>query len=71
MVLEWTGTSSEIECGGCANSIQKALGKLEGITQVEVDVPTKGIKVLYEAGGIEATVIVERLASIGFPVDAS
>ena len=40
-----TVTAPEIVCGGCASSIKKALGNVEGICEVEVDVPTKQVKV--------------------------
>lgn len=40
-----TVTAPEIVCGGCASSIKKALGNVEGVGEVEVDVPTKQVKV--------------------------
>lgn len=43
-----TLTAPEITCGGCANSIKKALGNLEGVSQVEVDVPTKKVSVKHD-----------------------
>ncbi len=35
----------EIVCGGCAASIKQALGKIEGISKVEVDVAQKSVTV--------------------------
>ena len=40
-----TVTAPEIVCGGCASSIKKALGNVEGVCEVEVDVTTKQVKV--------------------------
>lgn len=34
-----------IVCGGCANGIKNALGKVSGIEKVEVDVATKIVTV--------------------------
>ena len=36
-----TVTAPEIVCGGCASSIKKALGNVEGVSEVDVDVATK------------------------------
>lgn len=35
----------DITCGGCANSIKNALGKVSGIEKVEVDVAAKIVTV--------------------------
>lgn len=67
----WTGSSREIECAGCANTIQKSLGKLQGVTLVEVDVATKTIRAQYETGIITPQRIVERLEEVGFPVETA
>ena len=40
-----TVTAPEIVCGGCASSIKKALGNVEGVSEVEVDVATKKVTV--------------------------
>ncbi len=39
----------DIVCGGCASSIKKALGNLEGVERVEVDVNAKRVMVEYGA----------------------
>lgn len=46
-----TVTAPEIVCGGCAGSIKKALGNLEGVSAVEVDVPTKTSHSRTQRGG--------------------
>ena len=40
-----TFDAPEIVCGGCAASIKNALGKIEGISKVEVDVAQKRVMV--------------------------
>lgn len=61
-------TAPDIVCGGCANSIKKALGNLEGVRSVEVDVPTKEITVEHDAS-VPNERIVEALDKAGFPVE--
>ncbi len=63
-----TVKTPDITCGGCANSIKNALGKMDGIKNVEVDVATKTVSIEHGAqisrGEIEA-----KLDDIGFPVE--
>ncbi|MCY7375198.1 MAG: heavy-metal-associated domain-containing protein, partial [Pyrinomonadaceae bacterium] len=42
-----TVTAPEIVCGGCASSIKKALGNVEGVSEVDVDVATKKVTVKH------------------------
>lgn len=44
-----TVTAPEIVCGGCAGSIKKALGNVNGISDVEVDVATKKVSVKHDS----------------------
>ena len=59
----------DIECDGCANAIKNALGKVEGITAVQVDVPGKSVTVTHDEKVSRETVS-ENLEKIGFPVVA-
>lgn len=59
----------DIVCGGCANSIKKALGNIEGIGNVEVDIETKIVNVEHEPE-IGNEKILEILDDIGFPAQA-
>lgn len=61
--------SAEIECEGCANSIQRTLGKLEGVQSVEVDIEGKNVTVQYATAQTSETAIRERLEQAGFPAD--
>jgi copper chaperone CopZ len=42
-----TVKTPDIICGGCAGSIKNALGKMEGVKKVEVDVNTKMVSIEY------------------------
>ena len=65
--MESTFHAPDIECDGCANSIQRALGRIPGIQNIEVDVPAKNVTVSYDAPATEATVK-NALDSAGFPI---
>lgn len=58
----------DITCGGCAGSIKNALGKMEGIKNVEVDVNTKMVSIEHGAQ-ISREQIEAKLDDIGFPVE--
>ena len=59
----------DIVCGGCAASIKKALGKIEGVEQIAVDVENKTIAVEHDERKISRERIVEKLDDIGFPIE--
>lgn len=63
-----TVKTPDITCGGCAGSIKNALGKMEGIKNVEVDVQTKMVSIEHSAH-ISRELITAKLHDIGFPVE--
>jgi copper chaperone len=56
----------DIVCGGCAGSIQRALGTREGIVGVRVDVPTRTVTVEHDAR-VTRDEIAGALDRAGFP----
>lgn len=62
-----TVIAPDIVCGGCAGAIKNALGKIEGISSVEVDVDTKTVSVEH-GGEVSRERIVDVLDNAGFPV---
>ena len=60
-----TVTAPDITCGGCANAIKNAFGRVEGVEQVDVDVATKQVTVRH-GGGIDKGTIVDVLDKAGF-----
>lgn len=56
-----------VKCGGCATSIQNGLKKIEGITDVQVDIPTG--KVSVEGNELDENLIKQILSELGYPVD--
>lgn len=61
-----TLSAPSIVCGGCAGAIKNALGKVEGVSQVEVDTTTKTVTVEHDER-LEREGIIEVLEEAGFP----
>lgn len=57
----------DIECEGCARAIRKALGRVEGIAHVAVDVAAKTVSVAYDEALVSAESLQMRLEHAGFP----
>lgn len=55
-----------ITCGGCANSIKSALGRLKGVSSVEVDVPGKTVVVAHDEEQASREVVIDALGKAGF-----
>jgi len=60
-----TVTAPEIVCGGCANAIKNAFGRVDGVLGVEVDVATKQVSVKHEST-VTREDIVRVLEEAGF-----
>lgn len=58
----------DITCGGCASAIRKALGSVDGVNEVEVNVESKTITVDH-ASTVNREQIIETLERAGFPAD--
>ena len=69
MNTEKTFSVPEISCGGCANGIKNALGKVAGINQIEVDIQAKTVDVKFDADVIKESQIVDVLDDAGYPVE--
>jgi copper chaperone len=62
-------TAPDIVCGGCAGSIKKALGNIEGVSEVEVDVATKKVTVNHDES-VPRERIVDALDRAGYAVES-
>jgi len=65
--METTFTAPDIECDGCAASIEKALGRQDGVQTVTVDVSAKRVMVTYDDARTGRAQVTEALTDIGFP----
>ncbi|HBE82754.1 MAG: heavy-metal-associated domain-containing protein [Blastocatellia bacterium] len=59
-------TVPDIVCGGCANAIKNALGKVDGILKVDVDIEAKEVSVEH-GEKVGRGQIIEALDQAGFP----
>lgn len=62
-----TVTAPDIVCGGCASSIKKALGNIEGVSEVNVDVATKKVTVNHSRD-VSREKITDALDRAGYSV---
>jgi copper chaperone CopZ len=63
---EITVSAPSIVCGGCASAIRQALGRVEGVSQVDVDTTAKTVKVKH-TGEVQREEIITALDRAGFP----
>ena len=57
-------------CGGCVNSIQKALGEHDGIRKTDADLDAGTVEVEFDAKVIRRSAIERAIESAGFDVPA-
>ncbi len=55
-------------CESCETKIKRSLGKIDGITEVEVDYPRSKAKVIYDIGTTNKKVIIRTLDKLGYAV---
>ena len=57
-------------CGGCENSVKRALARLEGVITVEASHSEQRVSVIYDAGRVTPDQLTEKIAAVGFTVVA-
>lgn len=63
--MSWTVAVENIKCGGCANSIRKALSAIEGVTGVDVNIEQGEVRI--EGGEAARAAVSKRLLELGYP----
>lgn len=63
--MSWTIAVENIKCGGCANSITKALMAIAGVSYATVDVEKGEISI--DSGEDLRSKITDRLLELGYP----
>ena len=63
--MEYVIDADNIKCGGCASTIQDALGRLDGVQAVDVDIESGRITVTADDGLRD--VLAATLKSSGYP----
>ena len=67
--MNWNVEVENIKCGGCARSIEKGIGAIEGVQAVRVDVEAG--RVAVEGAEALRPAVVTRLRELGYPESGS
>ena len=60
----------DISCEHCERTITGALTLIEGVQSVNVDIPTKQVRVAYEEGTVDVDRMTEVLEDEDYPVES-
>ena len=63
-----TLVAPDISCEHCQHAIEGAVGKLAGVSQVHVDIPTKTVHIDYDPHAVTLAKIEEVLDDTGYTV---
>jgi copper ion binding protein len=63
-----TLVAPDISCEHCQHVIEGAVGKLEGVSQVKVDIPTKAVHIDYDPQKVTLAKIEEVLDDTGYTI---
>ncbi len=58
----------DISCEHCQHAIEGAIGKLQGVNSVKVDIPSKTVDINYDPEKVTLTKIEEVLDDVGYTV---
>jgi copper ion binding protein len=58
----------DISCEHCQHAIEGAVGELEGVNSVKVDIPSKTVDINYDPVKVTLTKIEEVLDDVGYTV---
>ena len=61
--------ATQMRCGGCANKVKRLLTGIEGVSNVEVDLPTKVVTVSYDKAKTSPEKMVEAFKTINYNVE--
>ena len=60
-----------LQCASCADVIQRRLSEVEGVHEVNLDVPHKRLQIVYDVAQVSFDAIENALENIGFPASDS
>ncbi len=61
--------ATQMRCGGCANKVKRLLTGVDGVSNVEVDLPTKVVTVSYDKAKTSPEKMVEAFKTINYNVE--
>ena len=56
---------ANLKCNGCATTIKNDLLAIKGVSEVIVDTEKDSVVIIYD--GLDRTVIIDKLYSLGYP----
>jgi copper chaperone CopZ len=68
MTVETTLQVQGMDCGGCAQRLRTALGRLDGVRAADPDHRAGRVAVRFDPGQIQAGDIAQRVRDVGFEV---
>jgi copper ion binding protein len=69
MTQSTTLIAPDISCEHCQHAIEGAVGKVEGVSSVKVDIPTKSVHLTYDPQKVSLEKIEEVLDDTGYTVE--
>lgn len=60
---------SGMHCAACAASIERSVSKMEGVKRMDVNLVMNRASLLYDAGKIKRTEIMDKIAQLGFQAE--
>ena len=69
MTQSTTLIAPDIACEHCQHAIEGAVGKVEGVSSVKVDIPTKSVHLTYDPQKVALEKIEEVLDDTGYTVE--
>ena len=64
-----TLVAPDISCEHCQHAIEGAVGKMEGVSSVKVDIPTKSVRISYDPQKVTLDKIEEVMDEEGYAVE--
>ncbi|MEO7804563.1 MAG: heavy-metal-associated domain-containing protein [Actinomycetota bacterium] len=58
----------EVHCGHCVESIEGAVGALQGVSEVKVDLDSKDVRVNFDDQAISIDRVIEAIVGQGYDV---
>lgn len=57
-----------MDCGGCEQAVERALGRLEGVVETRADHASARVEVRFDADKTGPEALVERVKAAGYEV---
>jgi len=59
---------NNMKCMGCVNVVKTGLSQIDGVSEVYIDLTKSEVTVNYTSDKVKHDDIVEKLATLGYPV---